>query len=520
MNEEDSFEILFEEIIGYSMCLLYTHQYKDEILKSDFVSNNEQNDFINFIYSWGENESETTFKNLQTKGVSRKDIQNLLDKVKSLQKIIVISPTEEEPMIIIMNTLFIGLMDLIKPIYDDLQKMYDHFPLKNEEFLIDSKLRNPFFILRKLLNKMHGIFDLIDANDDIPFEYLEFSSKFEVLPTIVNEIETEDIKEKDFKILKKNCCLFILEGFVFNQVWVKLDEEQLQDTKKKWLYSTIQKDEHFQLCSEYDNLVKYWNQLYNLNYKYNEKEMKNLYKKYSKNEDISNYIKPLVDEIIPFLNKTRESNEILKITFEISKKYQSCLKELSNGKEQLYDKELIVLFTYFPILQFELIESPDPSYEVVFFEIMNSLNFAFIKNSILKVQIPEKLNEPKKVDTLIQQKYSVVYKMLKCLRDCGKESISNDDVFLIFSLLSWKINVDSKEARDLEEYLNKSIELHLLSYDYENNDLRFYAKYVIEKVHPSSSLLNQNDLDKNFSKFASKSIKEGSSTCSACCDIQ
>ena len=310
LNEDDSFETLFDQIIGYSMCLLYTQQTKDQILKMEFVNNNEQDDFIEHLCNWGENESEGTFKELNNKGVDKKDIKLLLDKLLLLQEIVVISPSEDESILPILNTLFIGLNDLIQPIYEDLEKMHEEFPLKYDEFLVDKnnfKLINPFLILDKLLIKFHRIFDLIDANNDIPFDYLDFSPQFQFLPSMINEIETENIKENDFNILKKNCCLIILEGFVFNQVWIKLDEEQLFETKKKWSFCQFQNDDQFQLCSEYENLIKYWNQLYKLKYKYNEKELTNIYKKYSKDKDILNYLKPLIECVIPFFEKMKDT---------------------------------------------------------------------------------------------------------------------------------------------------------------------------------------------------------------------
>lgn len=525
LNEDDSFETLFDQIIGYSMCLLYTQQTKDQILKMEFVNNNEQDDFIEHLCNWGENESEGTFKELNNKGVDKKDIKLLLDKLLLLQDIVVISPSEDESILPILNTLFIGLNDLIQPIYEDLEKMHEEFPLKYDEFLVDKnnfKLINPFLILDKLLIKFHRIFDLIDANNDIPFDYLDFSPQFQFLPSMINEIETENIKENDFNILKKNCCLIILEGFVFNQVWIKLDEEQLFEAKKKWSFCQFQNDDQFQLCSEYENLIKYWNQLYKLKYKYNEKELTNIIKKYSKDKDILNYLKPLIECVIPFFEKMKDTKNILKLLFDISKKYQACLKELSAGNEQLYDKGIIVLLTYYPILPFQLIDSPDSSFDLILKEIINAMNSIFIKNSNQIIQIPQNMKEPTQNGTLIQQKYILVYRMLQCLLDCQKESFCHDDIFLIFALLTWRINDVSQEARDLENYLNNSIKLHLEHYDYDKNDLRFYAKFIIDKVYTSTNPLNKTDFDKNIAKLTSKSIKsiKPNSTCSACCNIQ
>lgn len=525
MNEDDSFDFLFKQIIGYTTCLLYSSETKEEILSSEFVRNNDQANFSDLLFKWGEQESETALDNLKKKGVNKKYFELLVEKVKNLQKIIVISPTEEESMSVILNVIFVGFYDEIRSIYEEFEDMYENFPLKDEELIIIGnngfQLINPFFILDKLMIKMHEIFDLIDANNDIPFDSLDFSSKFSFLPSMINEVELENIDERDFKKIKKNCCHIIIEGFVFNQVCVKLNEEQLQDIQKKLIHSKFQSDDQFQLFSEYENLNKYWKQLYEIQYKCNNNELKSIYHKYSKDKDILKYLKPLINEVIPFFEIMKnESNEIIKLTFEISEKYQLILKELSNGKQKLYDKEFIVLFTYHSLIKFELIDIPDLSYNIIFSEIIKIMNIAFIDNSVMSIKIPDNISDAKNDKTLIQQKYSLIYNMLNCLRDCGKDSFCNDDIFLIFSLFTWHLNVNSQEAKNLEDYLVKSIKLHLDFYDFETNDLKFYAKYIVDQVNQSKNPLNQDELNKNITKFSSKSLKTEKSTCSACCNIQ
>lgn len=114
-----------------------------------------------------------------------------------------------------------------------------------------------------------------------------------------------------------------------------------------------------------------------------------------------------------------------------------------------------------------------------------------------------------KTKTLADQKYHIICKLLEIAKNCEQKELSVYDYILLFSLFTWKIDIDCQEARDLEKYYQKSINCELNFETVDSFDK--YVDFIKNKVLTAKKPLKKSEIDNNMSEQKQKS---------KCCDIQ
>lgn len=227
-------------------------------------------------------------------------------------------------------------------------------------------------------------------------------------------------------------------------------------------------------------------------------------------------LKPFFDELIPYYKSLIAPEGLIKLTIELSKKFEpAILREYPlakrKGKRELYDDILAFsnyIFAYYmDFIPFELSNPPGESYTKLFYVCMDRLNFsscyiAFVlrKNEYIVQFDLEPITE--NLDNLQIQKYYLIWYMINYIREesdhyldpiCTACDTSLSS--LILSIMPWKINSECEEARILEEMIRdnmkKAINQRFSPYPYTWYD-------YIQKVWNSNDPLDVDEMKKKM----------------------
>ena len=232
------------------------------------------------------------------------------------------------------------------------------------------------------------------------------------------------------------------------------------------------------------------------------------------NDELNSLLKPIVEELIPYYKSLMSSNRILKLTYEISNRYQNFATKIDY---QIHNGFCIIPIYLNYLISF-ILDPPGDAYNellkklIIFFQINTS---SFLHE---RPQYPKSLEIVNELITLKQQKYYIVWYLIDYLNQASKDSeLRWDDICLILSLLPWKVNADCKEARDLEEDLSGIVQKGLKKYNYDVNisySLTKFAKFIINTINKSEQHLDPNDLKQKLEGMKNVESEGG------CCIIQ
>lgn len=357
---------------------------------------------------------------------------------------------------------------------------------------------NPYNLLYQFQSKLvdytkNSIVDIIDTSNFI------FANDFKIIPQLLEDIEDADFEKEDHDKLKSECCLLILRGFLYNQICYKLNDDGIEYWRNGY-YSLIDMtnftDEDIQKYQEFKYLKYIYYKLSMHLDEIDEKKINEIYQKYTDSK--RNIVKKFTSELIPNYKKYLDPKKVIKIVFEMTEKYQKYFYHYDLKKPYIIN----FFFHYLPI---KLIDSPDKFYDKVFKEVYTcSSNWFFSNVNEENFVVPKEIIPVTKTKTLIEQKYYIIYKLLEYAKDHEQNELSVYDYILLFSLFTWKIDIDCQEARNLEEYYQKSINYEV---NYKEGDFYFsnYLDFINNKVTKSKKPLKKSEIDKSMSEQKQKS---------------
>lgn len=399
------------------------------------------------------------------------------------------------------------------------------------------QIPNPYQIIPDVVSKTASFIQDIEANgENVSMKSFIFSEKFKILSTLTDDIQNKGLKEKEIQELNSDCSLLIVKGFLLNQVTIKLTQNDIMalrsDSNDHAKFSQVgEGDDAVQLYSEMKNLLSYFNKIYKNSVPLDEEKLNDLYQAHS-NDDSTPILKEFVEEFVPYYKSLSTPVELAKLTYQVSDKYQKLFfnNTIYNFIKKTLPNQYILCPIYLKLIPFKLIDPPGDSYNTlvdIFKVSYHNFHFGQYEKDDYPT-LPTEMEEMEEIDTLQKQKYYIASYLVLYLNQRQDTNVDFQDACIIMSLLDWKIESDSKELKDLEDYIKNLVILNLKDYDYKYDGsffngragLKHFAKYIIKTVNTAAEPIDHAQLSQKLSEFSSRGMQGEYVNNEGCCNIQ
>lgn len=473
---------------------------------------------LTILKDWVENKKDDDYELFERMGVTEDTFKEMLDKVLELRNLIVLpmNTLESDEFDVSMNIDYLAVVyyksvhDKILDIVAEIESIVDEGPkqlktrkvlARHETIFYDATeimvVPNPYIFLPRLISEINDAMDYYDRVE-IDFDTISYTPQFQFLEKFIPNIENKNFEEEEKDILIYNWYLFVLHGFIYSQVFFEQRGFKISLNKKEKIELTSEeellKDNIGYVSNVYQSFKK------NLD-DFQEDELNYIYNSH-KNDESGEFMKPLIENLIPYFKNIRTDKELIRLILQQSEKYGSIVNKqrenykysLAHASKNAYKIGYIeyvhyIQGCYCETLDFKLIDPPDDSYLPVLNRCIEEYFYSTSKmwlNGHLEYEDIRVLKCNKYLDpenNLQNQKYYAVWIMVNETHKYESEKISNDKQWLacvILSLLPWKLNYDFDEARELESKIKENLAVSIKNYQFFENDslFKFWDKYV------------------------------------------
>lgn len=322
----------------------------------------------------------------------------------------------------------------------------------------------------------------------------------------MQNIQNKGLDESEIEELKKIWLFLMIKGSSLNQVRIKLNPTDSAKLKNHHYYQLAIRDNDPNLYFQLTFLSERSEKLFNNAGDLNDDSLNQIYDKH-KNDEIGQILQPLINDLIPYYKSLITPEGTLNLTLEISE-YYGPLKNssLCIVREKYQQTEPRICPAYFKKIPIKIANSPGESYQILLDRLIyiyrtNYYQYCFC-DKLPFYDIPD-LEEVSEINTVENQKYFVAWILCKKVKDMRETFGSILDASFILSLLNWKIDIDSPEARIIEEKMNKTIQMFVKEFKHtklSKIQKMINAKYIIKNLLPATEPLDQNEFKKKILK--------------------
>ena len=493
-------------------------------------------------------------QDVEDKGFTKEMFHNISEKADKITKILRVLYVDELKS---YKNLFIlyykNKIDQLKKYADDFNQIYEDCEnnMKDDKNLIKRdfggfndpndifEVGNPYALIPEAINSLQSFIKKLEQDiRKINTKNLIFSDNFTILSTINKDIKDKGFKSEEIADLETAFSTLLLKGFALWQVKVKINEKELLlFSNNERHVMNIKEDEinnaNVQKYSEKKYLIGYVYDIYESCNEVDFDKLDQIYQNHS-GDEAGQILKPLMEVLIPYYKSLITVEGMIKNMYEFSRYYQPFLRPINYGYliKPLVPDDFIIFPLYLKYLPLRLINAPGEKYNDLFKMNFDRLNKEMFLFSFLfdEKWFPKELEEVENMDTLQQQKYYVLWKLMNYASQVNFCNVDMYDHCLCLSLFDWKIDDDSQDARNYENFIKTIVSNALKNYPYsKKNDektktsFRYFANYIINVVNQAQEPLNQNELKEKLSQLSmdasNKKEIEGPSE-GGCCTIQ
>lgn len=491
-----------------------------------------------------------TWKVLEQHGIMRNEIVEIQKAFNILQKAFIMPVGNPKDPIYTISVLFYSAnadsirrsitktRELIGNCQSDIKDQRDLFeipiykdPTRKIGLQNTMNVPNPYSEIPGLLTNCESLLEELNSmiEDGCDTSKLIYKPEFKVLSDIINQINDIGLTPEEKKLIQNSAFLMIVYSFAIGKVRYPLSQSQRSQYRSaRYGDDQMEDREYITSLNRYSQIIL--DDVIDIDVD----GLNAIMEKY-KNEASASVLAPFIKEFVPLYLSYMCPKGYIKATMEAThdvKKYIdkelnrfSILKAFGSNKQGEHD----LYFGQF-VLTFLIDKLP--------FVMPNCPNDTFLnmfKSSLMyflgvmpgtadhihtdKVKFPGffELESVEDLSTLTNQKLHFIWFLNEKFRNCGK--INRHAHAMMFSMLDWKLDDDSNEAREFESIVKDFAVKCLDTYKLEENNIIMIArwqKFIKNRVLNATEPIPEEIIHKEFEE--TPSIE--SQLLGACCTVQ
>lgn len=463
-------------------------------------------------------------------GLKKTDLTQFLDLTQKIRKMFImpLNTKKDEPINRIFAIYYFSILEDITKILEEIDEVIEKCPKFHleEKFWVEStqmyedqerkigklgivRIYNPYKLYQDNANIVKGFMDYVkEKSEDPDLKKLVFSGVFAKVKDITNQLIENNISKEEMRMFLMDYNTIILKGFGMLDIMFKLSQSFILDEYAHVRLPFCDKkfnEEQIIMLEQ----MKYMHICYKiiLGIPVCTNNIMELMEKHRKDE-IGRMLKPLIEEIIPYIQSmtpvklwTKWIKYFEPIYEAYRYKNRYFIKKRNCSKLILIDSPLF--FPYMiDMLPIVVDEAPSNKYLQNFiscFKKLTSYYFTMLIGNYDYVKIDfDELDEIDEITSLNQQKLYIAWYMMKIPMEREEYRIR---YALVCSIIPWRIDDSSEEARDIEQrittFIRKACQ-YCDSYDYYIRLFDIFSKSIWNATQPLDMELIKMKIDRNY----------------------